>query len=67
MPEGMTPPGVVLAGHAEPQIIASGLAPTNPRESAIFTTLAAGNYTAVVVSGDHTSGIGVIQVYKVNQ
>src|SRR5205814_5220141 len=30
------------------QITASGLAPTDPRESAIFATLSTGNYTAVV-------------------
>jgi hypothetical protein len=49
------------------QIEASGLAPTNPHESAIFATLAAGNYTAVVLSGgDHTAGTAVVEIYSVN-
>ena len=32
----------------EAQITASGLAPTDPNESAIYATLPAGNYTGVV-------------------
>jgi hypothetical protein len=49
------------------QITASGLAPTDPRESAIFATLPAGDYTAVVLSGDHTTGLAVVEVYSVRQ
>ena len=49
------------------QISASGLAPTNPHESAIFATLPAGNYTAVVLSGDHSVGIAVVEAYSVSQ
>lgn len=49
------------------QITASGLAPTDSRESAIFATLPAGNYTAVVLSGDHTTGIALVEVYSVSQ
>ena len=49
------------------QITASGLAPTDPRESAIFATLPAGNYTGVVLSGDNKAGIAVVEVYSVNQ
>jgi hypothetical protein len=49
------------------QIVASGLAPTDPRESAIFATLPTGNYTAVVLSGDHTTGIAVVEVYSVSE
>ena len=49
------------------QITASGLAPANPKESAIFATLPAGNYTAVVLSGDQKSGIAVVEAYSVNQ
>lgn len=47
------------------QIAGSGLAPTDARESAIFTTLPAGSYTAVVLSGDHTAGIAVVEIYSV--
>jgi hypothetical protein len=49
------------------QIEASGLAPTNPRESAIFATLPVGNYTAVVRSRDQSSGTAVVELYSVNQ
>jgi hypothetical protein len=49
------------------QITASGIAPTDPRESAIFATLPAGNYTAVVLSGNNASGTAVVEVYSVNQ
>jgi hypothetical protein len=49
------------------QITASGLAPADPRESALFATLPAGNYTAVVLSGDHTTGIAVVEVYSVSE
>lgn len=43
----------------------SGLAPTDARESAIFTTLPAGSYTAVVLSSDQTPGIAVVEIYSV--
>jgi hypothetical protein len=43
----------------------SGLAPADARESAIFTTLPAGSYTAVVLSSDQTAGIAVVEVYSV--
>jgi len=45
-------------------IIASGLAPTDPHESAILRTLAAGtNYTAVLRGVNNTTGIGLVEVY----
>ncbi len=46
------------------QIIASGLAPSNRRESAIFATLPAGNYTAVVRGTGDTSGVALVEVYS---
>jgi hypothetical protein len=46
------------------QIIATGLAPTDPHEPAIFAILPAGNYTAVVGSANETSGIAVVEVYS---
>jgi hypothetical protein len=49
------------------QIEASGLAPSNPHESAIFATLPVGNYTAVVRSRDQSSGTAVVEIYSVNQ
>lgn len=49
------------------QISGSGLAPSDPRESAIFATLSAGNYTAVVRSSDGTTGTALVEVYSVKQ
>jgi hypothetical protein len=40
----------------------SGLAPINPKESALITTLAPGAYTAIV-RGVNGTGIGVIEIY----
>ena len=45
-------------------IIATGLAPTDPRESAILRTLLSGaNYTAVLRGENNTTGIGLVEVY----
>jgi hypothetical protein len=49
------------------QISGTGLAPLNPKESAIFLTLPAGQYTAVVLSGDQRSGTAVVEAYSVSQ
>jgi hypothetical protein len=49
------------------QIIASGLAPTDAKESAIFATLPAGNYTAVVRGANGTTGVALVEVYGVGQ
>ncbi len=49
------------------RIVATGLAPANPRESAIYATLPAGSYTAVVRSGDQSMGTALVEVYSVNQ
>lgn len=44
-------------------ITASGLAPTNPLESAIAATLLPGNYTAIVGGKNDGTGIGVVEIY----
>jgi hypothetical protein len=46
------------------QIQATGLAPGNALESAIVTTLSAGNYTAIVKSANSTPGVGLVEVYN---
>ncbi len=51
----------------EAEITASGRAPTDPNESAIFATLPAGNFTAVVRGADDTTGVALIEVYSVAQ
>ena len=45
-------------------IIASGLAPGDPRESAIIETPAAGNYTAIVRGENNTTGVGLVEAYR---
>ena len=46
------------------QLTANGLAPSNPKEAGIFTTLAPGTYTAVLEGKSATTGIGLIEVYN---
>jgi hypothetical protein len=45
-------------------IQATGLAPTNVLESAILRTVAPGNYTAILSGRNFTTGIGLVEVYK---
>jgi hypothetical protein len=49
------------------QIEATGLQPGNDLESAIVQTLAPGSYTAVLRGLGDTTGIGVVEVYDLNQ
>jgi cyclophilin family peptidyl-prolyl cis-trans isomerase len=42
----------------------SGLAPTDPKESAVLQTLAAGQYTVVVRGVGNTTGVASVQVYQ---
>ncbi len=46
------------------EILASGLAPGNPAESAIVATLSPGNYTAVVSGYGGGQGIGLVEAYE---
>lgn len=45
------------------ELTAAGLAPTNPLESAIATTLAPGLYTALLAGLNDGTGIGLVEVY----
>jgi len=45
------------------EIMSSGLAPTNDRESAMIATLAPGQYTAQLAGKDNGTGNGVVEVY----
>jgi len=47
------------------QILASGFAPTDPYESAIYITLQPGAYTAVVSGVNGGTGVGLVEVYTV--
>jgi hypothetical protein len=48
----------------EQEIIASGLAPQDDRDSAILTTLLPTSYTAIVRGKNDTTGIGLVEIYK---
>jgi glucose/arabinose dehydrogenase len=51
------------AGQAA-QISASNLAPANPAESAIATSLVPGSYTAIVAGKNGGTGVGLVEVYN---
>jgi hypothetical protein len=46
------------------QISADNLAPSNPLESAVATSLLPGTYTAIVAGKNGGTGIGVVEVYN---
>ncbi len=46
-------------------IQATGLAPGDEREPAILTTLIQGNWTAIVRGKNNTTGVGLIEVYRI--
>jgi hypothetical protein len=48
------------------EIIASGVAPANPSESAILMSLAPGAYTAVLSGVNQTAGMAVVEVYDLD-
>jgi hypothetical protein len=50
----------------EAEIIQTGLAPTDNRESAIVKRLSAGNYTAFIRAADGTPGIGLVELYDLD-
>jgi sugar lactone lactonase YvrE len=45
-------------------IQATGLAPSNDRESVVITTLANGSYTAIVSGYNGSTGVGLVEVYN---
>jgi hypothetical protein len=51
----------------EAAIRATGLAPTNERESAIDAILTPGNYTAIVRGKDAGTGLSLVEVYDLEQ
>ncbi len=48
------------------QIETTGLAPSDDRESAIVSTLAPGNYTAILRGKNNTIGVALVEVYDLN-
>jgi hypothetical protein len=48
------------------EIQATGLAPSDDRESAILMPFSAGNYTTILRGVNNTTGIAVAEAYKLN-
>jgi hypothetical protein len=48
----------------EADIRASGVPPSDDRESAILAALAPGNYTAIVRGKNNTTGVGLVEAYS---
>jgi uncharacterized repeat protein (TIGR03803 family) len=51
----------------EAEIIGTGVAPTNDLESAIVAMLDPGAYTAILSGNDNGTGVGLVEVYDLNQ
>ncbi|MDQ6654880.1 MAG: matrixin family metalloprotease [Verrucomicrobiota bacterium] len=54
------------SGTQVAEIVATGVAPTNPLESAIVATLQPGSYTAVVRGANGAQGIGLVEAYELD-
>jgi hypothetical protein len=46
------------------ELTARHLAPSDPKEAAIFTALPAGQFTAILAGKGGTPGIGIVEVYN---
>jgi hypothetical protein len=46
------------------QLIAANLAPSDPKESGIFTSLPAGQFTAILAGKNGGIGIGLVEIYN---
>jgi matrixin len=54
------------SGSQQSEIIATGLQPSNAKESALIVTIASGNYTAIVQGVDGGAGIGLVEIYDLD-
>jgi hypothetical protein len=57
--------GIIMSNQVR-DIMNSGYAPGDPRESAIIAELPAGNYTAIVRGVNNTTGVGLVEVYDLD-
>ena len=55
------------SGSQQGEITATGLQPGNARESALIATIPSGNYTAIVQGADGGAGIGLVEIYDLDQ
>lgn len=54
-------------GGGEDAILASGLAPLNYKDAAVIVTLDAGFYTAVLRDGEGGAGVGLVEIYDLDE
>ena len=59
--------GGVITSDQVAEIQSSGLAPSDPLESAIIATLAPGSYTAIVQGVNNGTGVGIVEVYDLRR
>jgi hypothetical protein len=58
--------GGIITHNQVQDIINSGHAPTDQRESAIIADLPSGNYTAIVRGVNTTTGVALVEVYDLH-
>src|SRR4029077_20870052 len=58
--------GGIITRNQVDDIMNSGYAPGDGRESAIIADLPAGNYTAIVRGVNNTTGVALVEVYDLN-
>jgi hypothetical protein len=58
--------GGIITTDQVRDILRSGYAPGDRRESAIIAELPAGNYTAIVHGANNTTGVGLVEVYDLD-
>jgi len=59
--------GGIITSDQRSDIRNSGHAPSDGRESAIIAELPAGNYTAIVRGVNNTTGVGLVEVYNLDE
>lgn len=59
--------GGIITGSQVRDILNSGYAPGDLRESAIIADLPAGSYTAILRGVNNTIGVGLVEVYDLDQ
>jgi hypothetical protein len=58
--------GGIITTRQYHDIVNSGHAPSDPRESAIIAELPVGNYTAIVRGVNNTTGVALVEVYDLH-
>ena len=59
--------GGIITQNQVQDIQNSGVPPTDASESAIIANLPPGNYTAIVRGVNNTTGVGLVEVYDLDQ